>query len=756
MGFRDLFNRERDESPTVGTAVGPFSKSGSPAPVTVERSAEGSWIPAGGTIVVDGRSIPGGMVYFGTDLHGIREAEYAFSSWYQPSPEPALIDPSLRVEWASPDYAGTSMGYWPSYSEISPHSRAAYLAWLADGRRSPGTYIGYVFLFLYGLERRLLVDLESDLDGDEATALFGEVERLLGLYGDNGSFRGYASNLLSFATLAKSISGELTPPVWTEDHRGWEMPIDVQLGVSRYVAAGQPIPTDWALAYLRFHPSAYLNTPAKRCQSEFDELFRIRYRARFGDGLKVRAPSTKLQFSYRPSSASFGRTVNVQVGGLPDVMSIEGPINKLRDLATEISDELDAYSRLLGRRPDEAGTPAAIALLPDELVATHGGELVDQLRLWVDERLAGQQQAVVPLDELVDLWSSGKADKLAKRDAVALASLLGKFDIGIEPDVRFGASTPKPGSDVVLFRITGDSAVSPSSSYTAAMSLVHLTAVVAAADGSITGAEIEHLADHANQVLGLDESERTRLEAHLSFLATGKLGMAGMKRRVENLPATERAAVGRFLIDVAAADGVVSPDEISTLTKLFGHLGLDETDLYRQIHSLGTGDPGPVTVDPGEQTTRWAVPPATADEHLSERVVLDPAKVQARLAETAQVAALLTNIFADDNISPTLPPPTGLATRLPPPGSPAAQPPPDSASIAGLDAAHSAFAVQLSSQTTWDRGEAEGLAESLGLTFLDAAMDTINEAAFEICGEPLLEGDDPVELNAYAIEEMIS
>ena len=208
----------------------------------------------------------------------------------------------------------------------------------------------------------------------------------------------------------------------------------------------------------------------------------------------------------------------------------------MRDLGKECSDDLDAYSRFLGRRPDETGTAAAIALLPNELLASHGGQILDDLRSWTSNALAGGPSAVVPLDELVQQWSPGRVEKLAKRDAVSLATLLGKVGVGVEPDVRFGASTPKPSSEAVLFRLTDGAATAPSSEYTAAMSLVHLTAVVAAADGSISPSEQQHLAEHAEKVLGLDAAECARLEAHLAFLATGKLGMAGIKRKVEALP----------------------------------------------------------------------------------------------------------------------------------------------------------------------------------------------------------------------------
>ena len=71
-----------------------------------------------------------------------------------------------------------------------------------------------------------------------------------------------------------------------------------------------------------------------------------------------------------------------------------------------------------------------------------------------------------------------------------------------------------------------------------------------------------------------------------------------------------------------------------------------------------------------------------------------------------------------------------------------------------MDAVHTDFLRQLIGQPAWGRSELEELAETVGLPFLDAALDTINESSFDLCGEPLAEGDDPIDLNAYAVEEM--
>jgi tellurite resistance protein len=731
MGLMDLF-RKKDPRPSAIETRRPTSE---PAwSVRLEIPSRGqapspngvaSWLPPGQTCQVAGRTIAGGGFYVGSRA-AAAQARIV---------EPALIDPGLKVNWDRPDWSGDTMGYWPSYSELTPNARAAYLSWLSGPRSDPSTYIGYVFMYFYGLERRALHELRLDPNHPELGAISAEVRRLLDTYG-NGSFQSYGSRFLAILEVSQAATGELTPPSG-DLPRSWEVPFLVRVALGRYCAAGQPIPGEWALVWLRTHPESYLRTPATRCAAEFDELFRHRYRARFKDGMVIKPPKAMLVVSYDTASAGFQRAVETSVGSLPDLGKLTGPVNKLKDIAADCTDALDSYSRYLGRNPDGAGTPGAIALLPDELLATYGGPAIDALRTWCRE-VTVDGAAAVPLDEVIERWSPGRTAKLAKAEAVAIGGLVGKLGVGIEPDVRFGASTPAPGSTVVMFSLPPGATDAPSPEYAAAATLVHLAAVVATSDGSVTDAERRHLAEHLETVLGLDPAERVRLEAHLLWLAGAKSGLGGLKKRIDALSQPRRAAVGQFLVDVAASDGLVTPDEITMLTKLYKLLGLEESAVYSAVHALGAADAGPVPLTtPGPDEVRWPIPPAA--EEAPATVRLDPDKIRARLAETATVTALLADIFTEDDE----------------PAAPAASPAAvEDSTVAGLDGPHSALAVRLSSQPIWARAELEAVATELALPMLDAALDRVNDAAIEACGEPLVEGDDPYEVNDFATQEL--
>ena len=86
---------------------------------------------------------------------------------------------------------------------------------------------------------------------------------------------------------------------------------------------------------------------------------------------------------------------------------------------------------------------------------------------------------------------------------------------------------------------------------------------------------------------------------------------------------------------------------------------------------------------------------------------------------------------------------------------PIASPQLDDAAIAGLDASHSALVHLLASNEDWRRGDFERVARRLGL-MPDGAVDTINEAILDACGEPFLEGDDPLRVNVLAIRELMA
>jgi tellurite resistance protein len=323
-------------------------------------------------------------------------------------------------------------------------------------------------------------------------------------------------------------------------------------------------------------------------------------------------------------------------------------------------------------------------------------------------------------------------DAFGKREAVALAQTLAAMGFGVEPDVRFSGSVPTPETNLYLFPLPATAASAPTPAYSAATLLIHLAALVSAADGTIGRDEEEHLERHVAAALHLSEDERLRLDAHRRWVMAERPGLTGVKKRIENLALSQREAIGRFLIGVAGADGSISPEELESLGKLYRMLGLNPQDVYSDAHEAATE---PVTVGPTEAAAAgFALPPRRKPAPAS-RVQLDAAAIEAKLQETAAVSALLAAVFVEDEAQPAVP----VA---------------GDGCIAGLDSASSAFLELLASRTAWSRGELELMASERAI-LLDGVIEAINETAFDRCDEAALEGDDPVEVNVSVLTTLI-
>ena len=83
-------------------------------------------------------------------------------------------------------------GYYPTYASLTPEQRWIYLSWLQDV--SQLIYIGYVFLYYYGLERQLLTG-KFDLAVDEII--------YLRKFHDNSSFKYYSNTALLTSCIIK-------------------------------------------------------------------------------------------------------------------------------------------------------------------------------------------------------------------------------------------------------------------------------------------------------------------------------------------------------------------------------------------------------------------------------------------------------------------------------------------------------------------------------------------------------------------------
>ena len=351
-------------------------------------------------------------------------------------PDNAFIDPSKNAASRGGDYEGQGMDYWPNYSAINARSRATYLDWLSGGRSDTRYNVGYVFLYFYGLERRVFVD---KTDPQERADIVAEVRRLLEIYGDNHSIRRYLGAFIDTTSLLES--GSAPQPVY--EHDGYEMPANVLLALGSMAAHGVPLSSDWLLSWFLCHPETRLRTPAKRAFAEFKAYFRHLFDQEYPDGLKIRTPKRRLKLQYHASSGKFATDLSEYLGDIPDVSGLSAPLRIAQKIADASADGLDKYSRYLGRNPDGKGTIEAHVLLPEALWPSFPCPEKEDLQIWATTQI--ESGGLVPVEDVVERLEGARPDKIGKRQLIGVADALARLGVGMAPDPRFRAEEAAVG-----------------------------------------------------------------------------------------------------------------------------------------------------------------------------------------------------------------------------------------------------------------------------------------------------------------------
>jgi hypothetical protein len=186
-----------------------------------------------------------------------------------------------------------------------------------------------------------------------------------------------------------------------------------------------------------------------------------------------------------------------------------------------------------------------------------------------------------------------------------------------------------------------------------------------------------------------------------------------------------RLALGKFMMAMVVADGMVRAAEVTAARLLFVRLGLDPSEVDRTLKSTTTATPAtpatPATADdlvrvmdahPGKLGETIPPPPVAGLPMLS----INREAVARIMLETREVAKLLADAMAveTDEETSTLPPP----------------PPAHAARNEGPPARYATFFAAIVKQSIWPATEVDTLARQHNL-MASGAVEAINEWAFE-------------------------
>ena len=356
---------------------------------------------------------------------------YVTSSAAASEEEPAAVDVGLPVARQRYEPAQRELPYWPRYGPLTPGQRRIYLEWIAGGRRTIPPELGYTFLFIYGLERRTLVDQADQ------KVVFDEVVRLRALYEASGtpasrSFDSYTASFLWHLVVRfpQIIQLKRVQPLMRST-RGWTEE-NLAAALSWFAANSMPLP-DWA-AYVvaRELPRSQRSVVITRVGEELEKLFRKRYVERFRHGLQLRVSKRDFRFSYRPASAALS---SMQVSA-PNPIGIASQFEPLSDLWNECIQELRKLSSVVARENQETVTVAAWEAMPDELRAGIDHPLTDAFCALVNGRADDTGRAVVEAGKAAAALGLRGLTKLTPAQGRKVCETAGQIGYCLEPDAR--------------------------------------------------------------------------------------------------------------------------------------------------------------------------------------------------------------------------------------------------------------------------------------------------------------------------------
>ncbi|GIU47602.1 TerB N-terminal domain-containing protein [Shewanella algidipiscicola] len=679
-------------------------------PEKTTNKQKGRWISEDEQLSVNGRQLTKGFFYFG----GVMNSLDGYGI------EPSLVDDKRPASSPSVDseiYTDESLGYWPTYASLSKGCRGAYLDWLASDRSNPNTPIGYVFIYFYGFERRVIENKSNNqITDEEYIAIFEEVLRLNSVFNANRSFRGYSANFLELMALQR--------PTLLEDRLA-DIPetnnaLSFKVNLATTIANGNPVTAPLALEWLKNTFEYSLKTPARRCEEEFSQLFQIRFSDKFGEGISVKPNKTKLRLSYHAASNGV-HGVDLELGDLPDPSILKGPIKKLIPIAEQCTEELNSYSRYLGKADTSRSDIAALMLLPKELANEANSPVIETFKSWANQIISSNEG----LTTVKDFWThtgTPLPKAFNKKENELVANLAAKAEIGIAPDQRFHHAKLKIDDNIVLFSPGHGEFFEPSSAFNQVSLAIRLGAMVATIDGTVDQHEKLALQTLINHDDKLSPSEKNSLNAYLTWRLNAPVNNTGLKARIEKLGVPQVEFLKRFMLSIALADGKIDASEIKQIEKLYTSLGLDKSLVTSDIHAFASSK------QPISATSK----DASIDKSTFQ---LDEGILAMHESDTNDAKSMLESIFAVDEEAELEVSPTADVNEE------------------GLDSPYKELFETLIAKESWPRKEVHELCSKLNI-MVDGALETINDWAYDKVDAPVLDDDGDIYVDLEIVEEL--
>lgn len=684
---------------------------------TSQLRSRGRWIRPGESVRIQDSEISGGLFYLGAELDTPKGKTQTYA-----------INPDLSAVSQAPDTDGYAMHHWPSYEKTSPAARQAFLSWMAGGRRHPSYGPSHPLLFFYGLEHRLFVD-----EGDDSAEVIAEVTRLLASYPQESTFRDRAERFIVLASIKAGVPLP-DPTLKPEKSDAFYVDLAVRLHLGRALLNSTRLKADNALLWVINMPEVTLRAPAVRCFEELKALWRIKFDKRYPAGIEVRSDA-RIRLTYEAASGAFEVLIRGPHETYPDITRAVG-WKDLGKLLEECTADLESLSRFLARNPDRRNSMQAALLLPPPLASDAELPALQHFEQEMHKVARGSTMAATTIRELIvragfDLPETGK---LSGYLVDQVGSALDLINIAIEPDRRYGSGIPGLDDKIFIFKAERGGPVNTAKAeYQRTRLEIEVAALAAAADGTVSTEELEHVVQMVGRKPDLTRIEKARLIAFAAMIFESPPKQARILKKLADSTVDEKQQIADAAVRMIGTTDAIETTEVRFLENLHKSLGLPKERVYSRLHEE-SAKPAPAAASP--LPTQRELPPSAVDcpEHLNINAV-QLAKTQ---KDTAAVSALLSSIFTDEPVEHTPPPPS----------------PPASAVFPGLDHEHGLLLGRVLFKDRMSRADFELLANEQRL-LPDGAIERINEWAFDTFDEQLLEDEADEVVVIAATRELI-
>lgn len=623
-----------------------------------------------------------------------------------------------------------ALGYWPSYAGISSNQRANYLNWMKKGRLTELNDVGYIFIFFYGLEYRLLIQKK------DKEIILKETRRLLDLYGHlSGSLTGYFGNFIFFNTIKDNINNLSLDTI-----KSFEAIASLEnynaVKLAWFYLKNIPLSAEEAISVIKDNKESNSKSiVVKRIPELLDKLFIHKYNQKYPEGMILKVAKRDFDFNYHSASSGlYNEYIKI-----PNVLGINSQFSYCVKIWNESIEELKKASTVF-YKGNSIDSIAVYSELPEQLKEITQHPLTKEVSNLIESAEGIDIYKIIDISDMAKILEmENSMDKLTLNQSKEISMLCKDFGYLVEPDINITNKVYRADDKVALFKVNG---IENLSSYNIYSLILELGVAVANADGNIDKKEIDHMMNLLENNFVLSDYEKIRINALKNVLVRQTPSINGLGKRLKSsLDENKIKTVAEFIVGISAIDGNIDKTEIKAMKTLFKAMELETNFLEELIIKFQPSKNMAVEIisKSGDENLGEMIPPLPEP---SESIQLDHDKIQTILFNTKEIAGILNEIFEEEEVEKPIGKPAIVELPL------------INAKFDGLDSRYHELLNEILGKKEWELKHFEQLAKKYN-QMPAGTLDVINEWADDILGDFLIidEGQNLI-VNTELIEEM--